>query len=158
MLMQTHCGFFSNHILPDLFKEMSILKKDIEFDSLSHGYCVVAIRFQEQCQCSKSLKLVQTITSHPDTALTTLVNLEGAFNSFGMQYTHITVDLQLYQTACLVQWNDPLRWTNVILHPGMMHTLMSFLGCVGTLMKASGVDILISAAFAGITSIVNGNT
>ena len=38
----------------------------------------------------------------------------------------------------------------------MMHTLMSFLGCVGTLMKASGVDVLISAAFAGITSIVNG--
>ena len=33
---------------------------------------------------------------------------------------------------------------------------MSFLGCVGTMMKASGVDILISAAFAGITSIVNG--
>ena len=31
---------------------------------------------------------------------------------------------------------------------------MSFLGCVGTPMKASGVDILISAAFAGITSIV----
>ena len=73
-----------------------------------------------------------------------------------MGCTHITVDLQLYQTACLVQWNDPLRWTNVILHPGMMHTLMNFLGCVGTLMKASGVDVLISAAFAGITSIVNG--
>ena len=41
---------------------MSILKKDIEFDSLSHGYCVLAITFQEQCQRSKSLKLVQTIT------------------------------------------------------------------------------------------------
>ena len=38
----------------------------------------------------------------------------------------------------------------------MMHTLMSFLGCIGTLMKASGVDILNSAAFAGITSVVNG--
>ena len=65
------------------------------------------------------------------------------------------MDLQLYQTACLVQSNDPLRWTNVILHPGMMHTLMKFLDYVGTLMKASGVDVLISAAFAGITSIVN---
>ena len=100
--------------------------------------------------------MIDSPPAHPDTVLTTLVNLERALNSFGMQYTHITVDLQLYQTACLVQWNDPLRWTNVILHPGMMHTFMSFLGCVGTLMKASGVDILISAAFAGITSIVNG--
>ena len=38
----------------------------------------------------------------------------------------------------------------------MMHALMSFLGCIATLMKASGVDILIGAAFAGMTSIVNG--
>ena len=66
--------------------------------------------------------------AQPDTVITTLVNLERALNSVGMQYTHITVDLRLYQTACLVQWNDPLRSTNVILYPGMMHTLMSFLG------------------------------
>jgi len=33
---------------------------------------------------------------------------------------------------------------------------MSFLGCIGTLIKASGVDLLMSAAFGGITSIVNG--
>ena len=37
-----------------------------------------------------------------------------------------------------------------------MHSFMSFLGCIGTLMKASCMDILISAAFSGITSIVNG--
>ena len=100
--------------------------------------------------------MIDSPPAHPDTVLTTLVYLERTLNSFGMQYTHLTIDLQLYETACLIQWNDPLRWTNVILHPGMMHTLMSFLGCVGTLMKSSGVEILISAAFAGITSIVNG--
>ena len=48
MLMQTNC--------------IANIKKDIEFDSLSHGYCVLAITFQKQCQCSKLLKLVQTIT------------------------------------------------------------------------------------------------
>ena len=100
--------------------------------------------------------MIDSPPAHPDTVITMLVNLERALNSFGMQYTNITVDLQLYHTACLVQYNDPLRWTNVILHQGMMHTFMSFLGCIGTLMKASGMDILISAAFAGITSIVNG--
>jgi hypothetical protein len=100
-------------------------------------------------------QMIDSPPAHPDTIITTLVNLERALSSFGMQYTHITVDLQLYQTACLVQRNDPLCWI-VILHPGMMHTLMSFLGCIGTLMKASGMDILISAAFGGITSIVNG--
>jgi hypothetical protein len=38
----------------------------------------------------------------------------------------------------------------------MMHALMSFLGCRGKLMKASDMNVLMSAAFGGITSIVNG--
>lgn len=33
---------------------------------------------------------------------------------------------------------------------------MSFLGCVGTPIKVFGVEILITSAFTGITSIVNG--
>ncbi|KAL8573957.1 hypothetical protein ACOMHN_029404 [Nucella lapillus] len=40
----------------------------------------------------------------------------------------------------------------------MMHTLMSFLGCIGTLMKASGVDVLHTAAFAGIAGITTGKS
>ena len=82
--------------------------------------------------------------AHPDTAITTLVNLERALNSFGIQYTYLTVDLQLYQTACLAQWNDSLRWAIVIL------------GCIETLMKASGVDILTNEALAFITSTISG--
>ena len=101
--------------------------------------------------------MIDSPPAHPDTVITTRANIEKALNSFGMQYTHITVDLQLYHIACLVQWNDSLRWANVILHPGMMHTLMSFLGCIETLMRASGVDILTSAAFACFTSIVKNN-
>ena len=99
--------------------------------------------------------MIDSPPAHPDTVITALLYLERTFKSFGMQYTHLTVDLQLYQTVCPVKWNDPLRWTNIILHPGLMHTLMSFLGCIATLMKASGVEIIISAAFAGITSTVN---
>ena len=86
--------------------------------------------------------------------ITTLVNLVKVVNSFGMHPHHSRPPTV---SDCMpFQWNDSLRRANVILHPGMMHTLMNFLGCVGTLMKASGVDVLISAAFAGITSIVNG--
>ena len=66
--------------------------------------------------------MIDSPPAHPDTVITTLVNLERVLNSFWLQYTHIKGDLQLYQAACLVQWNDPLRWTNIILHPGMMHS------------------------------------
>ena len=63
---------------------------------------------------------------------------------------HFSVDLQLYQTAWQVQWNDPQRWT------GLVHPLMSFLGCIETLMEASDVEVLVSTAFGGNTNIISG--
>ena len=92
--------------------------------------------------------LLDAPPAHPDTVPTTLVYLEKTLNTFGMQYAHLSVDLQLYQKSCLVQWSDPCRWKSLVLHPGMMHTLMSFLGGIGTLMKASGVDVLSEESLA----------
>ena len=39
----------------------------------------------------------------------------------------------------------------------MMHTLISFLGCIGTLMKASGIEVglLLASAFGGVANILN---
>ena len=47
--------------------------------------------------------MIDSPPAHPDTAMTTLVYLQRTLNAFGMQYTHVPLDLQLYQTACLVQ-------------------------------------------------------
>ena len=102
--------------------------------------------------------LLDAPPAHPDMVLTTLIYLEKTLNTFGMQYSHLSVDLQLYQKACLVQWSDPCRWKYLVLHPGMMHTLMSFLGCIGTLMKASGVEVLPKAAFGGVSGIITGKS
>ena len=38
----------------------------------------------------------------------------------------------------------------------MMHSLKGFLGYMGTLMKGSGMEVLMNAAFGGMSSIVNG--
>jgi len=37
-----------------------------------------------------------------------------------------------------------------------MHTLMSFSGCIGNLMKVSGLYVLVGDACSGLTSIMNG--
>ena len=121
--------------------------------------CLEVTLTHESCYCSYTSRSRNNVQEKRRSTLTdtgiskTLLKSQYGdfvFDSFGMQYTYTTRDLQLYQTASLVQWNDALRWTNIIFHPGMMHTLVSFLCCIGTLMKASGVDILISVAFAGI--------
>ena len=102
--------------------------------------------------------MIDSPPAHPDTVLTTIVYLDKSLNSFGMTYTHLIVDLQLYQATCVIQWNDLERWKSLILHLGMMRTLMTFLGCIGDLMKASGLDVLISASFWGITGILSGKS
>ena len=60
--------------------------------------------------------------------------MKHTLNTLSMQYAHPSLDIQLYHIACIVQWSDSYCWTSLVLHPGMMHTLMSFIGCIGTLM------------------------
>ena len=58
--------------------------------------------------------------------------------------------------AIQVKWSDPEKWTTLVMHPGGMHCVMSFLGCIGKLMGGSGLEELIGAAFSGVTGILNG--
>ena len=100
--------------------------------------------------------LIDSPPSHPDTVLTTMAYLDRTLKSLGMSHVHITMDMQLYIIECLIKWSDIERWNSVILRPGMMHALMSFIGTIGYRLKASCVEELISAANGGITRILNG--
>lgn len=44
--------------------------------------------------------------SHPDTMQTTMAYMDKAMESFGMRYTVLTFDMQLYIVGCLIKWND----------------------------------------------------
>jgi hypothetical protein len=100
--------------------------------------------------------LIDSPPSHPDTVLTTMAHLDQMLKSLGMLHVHLTLDMQLYIISCLIKWSNPVRWKGVILRPGMMHTLMSFIGTIGYNMKATGAEELVGAAYGGITSIFNG--
>ena len=90
--------------------------------------------------------LLDSPPAHPDTVLSTIAYLDTSLKQLGMNYSLITFDMQLYEIACLVKWSDPERWSSVVLMPGMMHTLMSFIGCIGCLMKSTGLEELIGAS------------
>ena len=75
--------------------------------------------------------LLNSPHTHPDTVLTTMNYLLKSLQSFGMQYAHITLDMQLYILACIIKWSDVEKWKHVVHRCGMMHTLMSFVGCIG---------------------------
>ena len=102
--------------------------------------------------------LLNSPPSHPDTVLTTMHFLLNSLKNFGMEYAHISMDMQLFMIACKIKWDDLEAWKDIVIHPGMMHTLMSFLGCIGNLMKASGMETILTTTFGSIKGIMNGKT
>ena len=48
-----------------------------------------------------------------------------------------------------VCWNQPRRFQTIIAHPGGIHIIQSFLGCIVTLMEDLALEFYISAAYGG---------
>ncbi len=97
--------------------------------------------------------LIDAPPSHPDTVLTSLLYMQKSLGELGMSYANMAIDMQLYLVAQQIKWWEPTRFNDVILRPGAMHIGMSFLGCIGALMKGSGLDVLVGAAFGRLTGL-----
>ena len=98
--------------------------------------------------------LIDAPPAHPDTVLTSLIYMMKSLNDLGMTYIHLSPDMQLYIQAMQIKWNDPLRFQNLILRPGVMHIVQNIWGSIGHLMKGSGLEIIIGAAFGGVNNIM----
>ena len=102
--------------------------------------------------------LIDASPSHPDTILTSMLYLEEFFKSHGKKYLNLVADLQIFKVIMQIKWSDTIWWKNLVVRPGGMHTLMSFLGCVDTLMKGTGLEEILGVAFKGIPNILNGKS
>lgn len=98
--------------------------------------------------------LINKTPSDPSTILTAMCDVEKICEQSGLKETVFTCDQQLYRVTVDIIWNDPKRWSNFYPRIGGMHWLMSFVGFVGKLMKNSGVDRLLKAAFAGVEKML----
>ena len=79
--------------------------------------------------------------------MTTMEYCKKYLQSHGVSSVHISQDMQLYMVAVQVKWSDPERRREVIAHPGGMHNVMSFIGCIGNLMRGTGLEELLGAAY-----------
>ena len=57
-----------------------------------------------------------------------------------------------------VCWHQPLQFQNVIVHPGGMHIIQSFIGCIAKLMNRSALYVYVAAAYRGMTGIFKGKS
>ena len=47
--------------------------------------------------------LIDSPPSHPDTVKTTMSYLKETLSSLGMEYIHVSMDMQLYMTSCMIK-------------------------------------------------------
>lgn len=125
-----------------------------------NGYNTRAARRQGQSPQPNTkavyLPLIDMIPSHPDTMMTAMAFAQVNTRNIGQQFVVFTCDLQLYRVALEVQWTYPERFSNVILRLGGMHSLMSFIGSIGTLMADTGLSDIMSAVFGGVSKMLTG--
>ena len=55
-----------------------------------------------------------------------------------------------------IVWAYADQFDDVVLRLGEMHTLISFIGCVGTLMAESGLQEIMESSFGGVSKMLNG--
>ena len=79
--------------------------------------------------------LIDMLPSDPTTMMTAMVEAQKLTRQTGQVYTVFTADQQLYRVMINILWVHPEMFHNFIPRLGGMHMLMSFVGCVGILMK-----------------------
>ena len=80
----------------------------------------------------------------------------GAAGAVGQEYVVFTCDQQLYRIGVQVIWENPAKFDNVYVRLGGMHLLMSFCGCVGSLMSDSSLEEILGSAFGGVSKMLSG--
>ena len=117
-------------------------------------------RSREQGHASKPqtktvyLPLIDMAPAEPTTMLTAMVEAQQLTNSTGQVYTIFTNDQQLYRIVVHITWVYNELFLNFIPRLGGMHTLMSFLGSIGTLMADTGLEPIMNAAFGGVPKML----
>jgi len=84
--------------------------------------------------------LIDLKPSDHTTIYTAMVEAKRMTNATGQKHTILTCDQQLYKVMVDIMWVHSEVFPNFIPRLGGMHLLMSFIGCIGTLMANSGLE------------------
>jgi hypothetical protein len=163
---------FDLHALPST-EEMQVITKaeDTDFDFLRdivttpecpefNGYNVKIHRSEGTKNAPKTnvayMPLIDNPPSAPSTMMTAMLKAREICNGLGQKFVVLTADMQLYKIAVHIKWENKELFSNVYLRLGGMHTLMSYVGSIGTLMAGSGLDEILTAGFGGVQKMLSG--
>ena len=102
------------------------------------------------------LPLMDSSPSDPATMMSSIVKAKNITAEAGQEYVVYTADQQLYRVALHLTWDNPDICDNVFLRLGGMHFLMSYIGCIGSLMAETGLEEVLSEQFGGVKKMMMG--
>ncbi|GFR60927.1 hypothetical protein ElyMa_005417700 [Elysia marginata] len=86
------------------------------------------------------------------------ISLEAS-QDLNQPYTFVTFDLAVAKKAYEIVWQNPHNYKTVIIHLGVFHTIMSYLGALGKLVTGSGFEEIVTearlCAHGSIDGVVN---
>ena len=88
--------------------------------------------------------------------MTAMLKAKSVTQQTGQEFVVFTADQQLYRVAVHIMWENPSLFTNFYLRLGGMHLLMSYVGCVGSLMPGSGIVEIPNTIFGGVSKMLTG--
>jgi hypothetical protein len=92
----------------------------------------------------------------PDTMMTAMVKAKILMDTVSQSYVIFTADQQPYSISLHFLWENQALFNDFYIRLGGMHLLMSYCGCIRTLMAESGIVALLSVAFGGVLKMLNG--
>lgn len=102
------------------------------------------------------LPLIDKAPAEPATIMSAMLKAQAVTEVTGQEFVVFTADQQLYRVAVHVMWENQALFSNIYLRLGGMHMLMSYVGCIGSLMAGSGIVEVLSGAFAGVLKMLTG--
>ena len=125
-----------------------------------HGYNTKGCREQGHIPNRKTsivyLPLIDKASADPATIISAMLKARAVIEATGQECVVFTADQQLYRVAVHVMWENQVLFGNIYLHLGGMHLLMSYVGCIGSLMAGSGIVKVLSEVFGGVLKMLTG--
>ena len=100
--------------------------------------------------------LIDITPSDPSTMMTAIVEAERLTNMAGHTNTIFTADQQLYKVLVDIKWAYSDQFRHFIPRLGGMHLLISFIGCVRSLMSNCSLEEILKKSFAGVEKMLTG--
>ena len=90
------------------------------------------------------------------TVLECIVKSQKLARASKMKYTHITVDAEVAAKFYHIIWNNPVKFNDILIHPGDFHGMMEFFSIIGKIIQGSSFEDIVYQAGFCINGVLTG--